>query len=386
MKHALTHFAIFLCLLTSSAATAKSLAEPTPPSLAGYADGFFLRSADDAFRLQILSLLQGQYVYQDIRQTGALDTGSFRLLRARMQLIGTLWTSYDFSLLASHSTGDAAPENTFWQADMTARIVPAFNITAGTITLPMDRQGEGSPDTLALIEEPITATQEDGVQNRTIGRQAFGNPTTLGLRLWGDVGRFHYIVGFANGDDFRIVNQTNQWATGVRLWVDILDAPDYSESDAAYSATPQLAWGVGGTFDDQDAIDANINRVTVDSSFTGSSDVIFKWRGFAFLTEAYYRHLRVATGNFNLTDFGYYAQAGYFVLPKTVEVVGRAAQIYREGPDNNAFEFGAGVNWYIRDNHVKWQFDAARLLDYDANAGTGGVAAYRYRTMLTLQI
>lgn len=368
---------MMLFLLVSSVSVADT---------SGYHDGFFLRSANDAFRLQITSLLQGQYCYQDIRQSGTADTGSFRLLRARMKLLGTLWHSYDFSLLASHSTGIGAPQDTFWQADMTARIVSAFNITAGTITLPMDRQGEGSPDTLALIEEPITATQADGVQNRTIARQAFGNPPTLGVRLWGTVGRFHYIVGLANGDDFRIVNQTNQWAVGTRLWLDLLAAPDYTESDYAYAEAPQLAWGVGGTFDDQDATDANINRVTVDSSFTGSSDLIFKWRGFTFLTETYYRHLRVATGNFNLTDFGYYAQAGYFVLPKKVEVVGRAAQIYREGPDNNAFEFGAGVNWYLHGNNVKWQFDAARLLDYDANAGTGGVAAYRYRTMLTMQI
>ncbi len=377
----------YLCALWLFGIAQPAAAQtPSPVPLAGYDDGFFLRSADDAFRLQIASLLQFQYRYHDFRTALTADDATFRMLRARLHLLATVWEHFEFTLLASHTTGEAAPDPTFWQAEMTALITPAFNITAGTITVPLDRQGEGSPATLAFIEEPITATQADGVSDHTIARQSFGNPATLGIRLWGDVGRFHYIVGVANGDDFTALNQTTQLAYGTRLWIDVLGETENTETDLDYSETPQLAFGVGTTFDHQNATDANINLVDLDWSWIGSGDILFKWRGLTILSEAYFRRLQVATGNFTLDDVGYYAQAGYFVLPKRLEVVGRAAQIFREGPDNNAYEFAAGVNWYIKDNNIKWQFDAARLLDYDATIGTGGATTYRYRTQLSFNI
>lgn len=363
---------------------------PQEKPLAGYEGGFYLRSADDAFRLQIYSRLQFQYFFQDIRLATATDTSTFRMRRARFYLFGTLFKNFSYSLWASHGTGAAAPSNTFWWADMTAHVVPQFNVTAGIITNPLDLQGDGSSGKMAFIEQNLTATQVDGVQNQTIARQAFGNPATLGVRLWGDIGRFHYTVGVGNGDAQNIFNQTKQPAFGTRVWVDILGKSSYeggfNESDLAYLQSPLFFIGAGSSYDGQDAVDANINNVTVNWAWTSAGSALFQWKGLTLLSEAYFRRLKVATGAFSLDDLGYYMQAGYFVIPKKLEVVGRVAQMFREGPNNNAYEYAGGLNWFINGNNVKWQFDASRLVDFDANAGTGGTATMRYRTMLTFQI
>lgn len=377
--------------------------------LAGYDNGFFLRSADDAFSLGLKTRIQFQHFYTDVRG-GGTDQNSFRLRRARVYFVGKAFENFEFTALVNHSSssntgatsgvtsasgacGDCtvpasltAP--TFWWFDVTAHINPAFNITVGQVAMPLDRQGESSSGASAMVEAPITLTQEDGLQNRTIARQAFSNPVTLGLRLWGDVGRFHYILGAGNGEDYTTFNATRQFAYGARAAVDILGNPGSDESDFAYSETPKWDFGMGSSFDPQNATDPNVAGATHTWSALAAADTMFKWRGFALQAIAYGRKNKLTgtrTGTFD--DLGYLAQAGYFVVPKKVEIVLRGSQIYREGPDNNAYEFGGGVNWYIHGHNIKLQTDAIRKVDFDATEFTaGGLATHQIRTMLTLSI
>lgn len=400
MKRSLAALAGVICIFIVGIAHAQVVSSyenpiiaPQEKPLAGYEGGFYLRSADDAFRLQIYSRLQFQYFYQDFKPAVSADTSTFRMRRARFYLFGTLFKNFSYSLWGSHGTGSAAPSNTFWWADMTAHVVPQFNITAGMTTTPLDLQGDGSSGKMAFIEQNITGTQVDGVTtaiSKTIARQAFGNPATLGLRIWGDISRFHYAVGVANGDAQNVFNASRQPAYGTRVWVDILGHTTveggFNESDMAFSQTPLFLIGAGTSFDGQDATDANINNVTLNWAWTNAGSMLFQWKGFTILSEAYLRRMKVTTGNFTLDDFGYYAQVGYFVIPKKLEIVGRAAQMFREGPNNNAYEYAGGINWFLQGNNVKWQFDASRLVDFDAEVGAGGTSTMRYRTMLTFQI
>lgn len=387
---------------TGFAQSASSYEAPPPPRpLAGYDGGFLLRSADDDFSLQIMSQLQFQHLYQDIRATGATDTNTFRLRRARFLLAGKFFKNFESTLFVQHGTtarmtqsvsGCAGctignPNSPFWWGDMTATVVPEFKITVGSITLPMDRSGEGSSGKASFIEQSIVGTQVDGQTNTTIARQAFTAGDTLGLRLWGTLAnRFNYIVGFGNGEESNFFNTTRQFAYGSRFWVDILGTSSNDETDLAYTETPQFAIGVGAMYDPQNAIDSNINNVTLDWALTGSTDLYFKWRGLSIITEGYGRRLKVATGNFSLDDIGYLGQVGYFVIPQHLELAVRGAQMFREGPNNNAYEFGGALNWYLHGHSVKLQTEFTRLLDYDETIGTGGLATNRIRTMLTFRI
>lgn len=76
--------------------------------------------------------------------------------------------------------------------------------------------------------------------------------------------------------------------------------------------------------------------------------------------------LREAT----LTDFGYYGMAGYYVIPKKLELALMASQIFREGPDNNGNQFAGGVNYYIHGQSLKLQLCYVWTEDYDDILGT----------------
>ena len=71
---------VLIVVGTAQAQVVSSYANPITSAslqdkpLAGYDGGFILRSADDDFRLQIVSRLQFQYFYQDIRKAGSVDT------------------------------------------------------------------------------------------------------------------------------------------------------------------------------------------------------------------------------------------------------------------------------------------------------------------------
>lgn len=375
----------------TSADSSATAAEAKP--LAGYDNGFKLRSADDAFNLQISTRLQFQHLYQDIRSSTATDTNSFRMRRARMTLLGKLFEKYSFTFQFGPTSNGAAPAGMFWYADMTATIIPEFQVQVGTLSLPYDRNGETSSGNYAFVEAPITGTQEDGGQNGSIGRQAFSGSQSLGIRLLGDISKFHYIVGVTHGGatTWNEANSGRALAYGARVWYDILGESTGSESDLGYSDAPNLSFGAGAMFDPKDAVELNAatglpTTRMLNWALNASGDAAFQWHGFTLLTEAYFRKIKVTPGNFTLDDFGYYAQAGYFVVPKKLEFVARGAQIFREGPDNNAYEFAGGLNWYIEGKKVKLQTDFSRLLDYDATVGTGGLATNRFRTMLTFQI
>lgn len=353
--------------------------------LSGYDGGFFIRSPDGDFELKTKGRFQVMHRYETIPVNPDINT--FQIRRGRVTFVATMFKYFEVGAFIQHSTRAAGAANTpYFFISATYRPMPQFGLDVGMITLPMDRLGEGSSGSMAFPEPSIIATQSDGVKTKTIERQSLGLPTTVGMRASGDVGRFHYFVGIGNGEGEHNFNATKALAYSARFAFDILGDPGYSEVDLAHSETPKFQIGLGAGFEPQDAIDAHINNVTLDWSLIGSADAAFKWRGLTLITEWYWRRLKVLTGNLKLDDVGYYGQAGYFVLPKKFEVVTRAAQIFREGPDNNAYEFGAGLNWYIHGNGVKLQTDFSRLLDFDDTEGQGHRAYNRVRTMLTINI
>lgn len=377
-----------------------AVAEPTQPKLAGYDGGFFLQSADEAFKLNVQTRLQFQHIYQRIvgNQIGAagtaVDVNNFRFRRARMYISGNLFKNWEFLFLPSWGSGSGNAASNFWAGEIAYAPIPEFAVYVGTLVMPLDRMGTDSSSGKGLFPEaPITSSQEDGIVNRTLSRPAFSAPFTLGVGFRGKIAdRVAYNVAVGNGEDYTNHNGTKQFAFGGRLVVDILGHPSLSDdSDFAYSQQPQLAIGAGSFFDHQNSTEtltvsgANLN-VTTDYQWLGSTDLTFKWYGVSLTSEAYWRKNKITTGNFSNEDFGYYAQVGAFAIPKKLELAVRAAQIFREGPDNDVWEFTGGVNWYIQGQNVKLQTSYSFLNDYDGTLTQGPLKNHTFRTMLTLQI
>ena len=94
-------------------------------------------------------------------------------------------------------------------------------------------------------------------------------------------------------------------------------------------------------------------------------DAAFKWRGFSANGEYFFRWLQSISGNGPLPisrmyDHGYYAEAGYFLIPYRFEINARVSEIF--GAFGDSQEYAAGFNWFINGTHGwKFSFDVTKL-------------------------
>jgi hypothetical protein len=96
-------------------------------------------------------------------------------------------------------------------------------------------------------------------------------------------------------------------------------------------------------------------------------DLGFKYRGFFFQTEYYWRTLDgfVADGPLpveRIEDDGFYAQAAFFPIPKKLELYALTSQIFadEDAGFRDSSEYGLGLNYYIAENR-NYRFNAQVL-------------------------
>ncbi|GEM_PF-811782 len=92
----------------------------------------------------------------------------------------------------------------------------------------------------------------------------------------------------------------------------------------------------------------------------------YKYRGWSFNNEYFFRSIFDFAGADvdTLFDWGYYAQLGYFIVPKKFEVAGRYSTVLGNsstlgGGLHSGDEVAGTFNWYIRGHSLKFQFDVS---------------------------
>jgi hypothetical protein len=347
---------------------------------AGYDGGFFIQNDEGTFRLKVNGMVQPKFFM--VKQSDMVTDPdnptqflpdkqiSFSMRRAEVKFTTQLYDNTMFRFKVKHATNSA----NFSGANVTGVTLshsfhPAITITAGMVGLPLDIIGDTSSAWLLMNEPPITMTQSDGVKSFTPFRSSFGAPDGLGLNFSGELSRFFYSLSIVNGSESNYsFNPNMRISAGARLGVNILDPVPGSQTDYECSSKPKLTMSLGGNYGGK-RTDPNTGA-EIGYLLTASAGMAFRWGGFALNTEGYYRltHLNSPGGIWsrpNLDDLGYYASVGYYFIPQTLEMALQAAQIIREGPDNNSYEFGGGINWYMIDNTVKMQFNFTWSEDYD---------------------
>ncbi len=202
-----------------------------------------------------------------------------------------------------------------------------------------------------------------------------------------------------------------------RLNWNIMGRPGYGEGDLAYSESPQLAVGGGyaynpgvntssdNAFVGLDLANLNIRRQLaafgngrqlglgiVDYS-TWAADGIFKYRGFAIQGEFYFKNVirhqkelpcmaTTAAGVCTTTApnqfgnaMGWYVQAGYYLIPRKVEVAARFAYWDPDTHSANDLikETDVSLNWFLNGT-----YDHQIMVTYsNTQFGTGGYAIGR---------
>lgn len=374
-----------LILLTAAvfllAAFAPLAAHAQAAPNVGYEKGFFIKTDDEQFKLTLNGRFQPYFKYNTA--TGQSPIAQFMIRRAQLGFKGNIAEVVKLGFVLNHTTPDATVSNastTFsgvnvMLAAVEVQVVPEFVVTAGMTGLPLDLFGDFASSWYLLTEPPITGTQEDSQQKLTPLRSAFGAPDGLGINFSGSYWKWYYSASVVDGNESNYAMGTNRrFSYGAKTGFNILGEETPSGmTDFACSDTPKLTVNVGTNYQAK-RTDSNTgaNIKYIWSSTLGAA---LRWGGFALTTEGYYRKTRITSigtavwARPRLTDVAYYAAAGYYVIPKKFEIAAQAGQIFRQGPDNDSWQFGGGVNWYVFENNLKLQLNYVRTVDFDDITG-----------------
>ncbi len=286
---------------------------------------------------------------------------------------------------------------------MNYKFLDAAQARVGLYKLPFGRQETTSDQKLMFVE-------------RSMANEVFNVGRSMGVMLFGSLldKKVDYYASISNGfknnldpvDNADVASQadnkldTNPALTARTVWHALYDqlGKDFeSESDLEYHKKPALDFGTSFAFnkDNGDARDVPLVYGIPSKNQTGpggysvlssdanaemiqwGADVAFKYLGFAVQSEYFLRITDTSKGTAwalasNHDDSshqqGGYVQAGYFIVPQKVELAARLGGIW-DLNGNNTWEYEAGVNYYIRGQNLKMQFNVSRIYELPLGGG-----------------
>jgi len=371
----------------------EKVVKTMPPATPGWAEkfevtwkkGLNFKSKDGDYSLNARITLVPRYEYNGLDNKE--DQNTFRVRRGNLTFAGNVFSKklfYKFKLNFVTSKVDEVFEDAY----LDYRFNDAFGIEFGQFKIPYNRQQISASEKLQFPDRSLasdefrfagqdvttTCTLASGEKITGVGISCSGGAVKSdvyssrrfnydpGLMFHGELfnKKLEYAAAITNGSGYNRLNLNKDFLYSGRLVWNALGNHGYSESDVERSEKPALFLGVSGGYNvrDYDKL-----KVTQAGAETG-----FKYKGLSVLGEYFFRNNRTVAG-VTTRDHGYYAQAGYFIVPKHFEVAARASQIFFDGPSNNKSEFSAGLNYYFIDHDLKIQADYSYLPE-QATAGT----------------
>lgn len=329
----------------------------------GYKKGFYFQTHDGKFSMKTNGRIQFRYSFEDFDRKD--DDSSFRLRRARIKWTGHAYKDFKYKIelaLRSSGTKDGSKgvELIDWWADYTR--YPFANIRFGQWKVPFNRQRVVSSENLQLIDRSVA--NFEFALNRQIGVQGFG-------KLFNK--RLEYYFGFFNGNNRNESRNDNNehmflFRTSYNLLGGYGKGISEVESDIAYSEKPLAHISGAIAFDSTEDVTLDVEGLVVavpPSEADRTSIVVeygFKYKGFSAIGEYYWRKTH-GIADTNIIDQGFFAQAGYFLIPKKFEVTGRYSLVDfdDELKADATRETTFGLNWFFAEHKSKLQFNATRI-------------------------
>ncbi|HHT9125062.1 MAG TPA: porin [Candidatus Brocadiia bacterium] len=331
----------------------------------GYKKGFYLETLDEKFKLRFQGGLQFRYEFLD-RNEGEEDTSSFLIRRARMILEGNAFSpNIKYKLQAGFDKGTDFNLLDYY-FNMTH--IPPLNVQFGQFKAPFNRQRITSSGNLQLVD-------------RSTANEVFNLDRQIGMMLHSMLfdKRFEYGFGVFNGSSVTGVdassgrnlkeNDNNRHLFVLRAAYNPFGEFGYSESDVEFSEKLK-ATIAGAAGYSSDEITVSGSEEDVDTTRL-VGELGLKYRGFSFLTEGYYRHrdagdLSGIVSRGNIADNGFFTQAGYFIIPKRLEIAGRHSFVDFDddvplGGVDELREYTGGINYFFEGHRSKLQANIVRV-------------------------
>jgi len=368
----------FSLLIPASQAVA---ADEDSPALAGYEKGFYIKSADDRFKLGIGQRVQARFAHEIVE--GGDNESAFSIARARVTMKGHAFTKdLRYKFQAGFGKGNAVLKDFFVDH---ALMPGTLHIRTGQWKRPFSRQQMTSSGKLEFTERAITD-------------KAFGAGRDIGVAIHNDYGKspgFEYAVGVFNGTGEKPwfeAEMENGEPTGKSRFTNVPDHMEpavvarvgynyggikgYSEADLEGGGLRFAMAASGAFFLDTDDDDGS-RRV-------GEVDSIIKAHGLSLSCAAY-----VSYREDTMDQWGFHSQAGYFLMNQ-YQPVARYAYVAPEGNDNDEHEVALGLSTYFFGHNVKWQTEVVALEHkvpgVDENSAPIHDATRDYRVQTQLQL
>ena len=347
-----------------------------------------IKSPDSNYSFNLGGRMQFRYTYKDndenFPKTSGSDKQDIALRRARLYMGGNIYSKY-----VHYYVELDADKFTFGMRDFYVYWTPIgddLNFKLGYFKVPFNRQRMVTSGKLLF-------------QDRSIANDAFTQDRDYGLDIYGKVlgednkVEYHAAVFQGAGQDPTKLaggdNLDNKLLYVLSLRYNPFGAYDYytDETDVKYSKKLKATIGASVAYGAKDKDVKLLNTDTI----AGVVDMGVKYRGLSWNTEYFERTEDQNGGGKNKKANGFYTQAGYFVIPKKLEVAARYSMV---DPDKDVAgdiqkEYTCGLNYYFRDHRSKIQADFGDFVTSSNNPAikdVSGVDMKEKRIRLQYQI
>ena len=337
---------------------------PTPKPQKSFDDRIFYKDGKTNIvmktgTVQISNRVQGLFTQVDPAVGDSV--GSFRIRRMKTTIEGSAYEGiWKFKLQANWTGGDVVSNvtqsgTTVSQSRFRGPILE--DAVVYWARYPMATVFVGQEKAYFGRQELISSGRQQ-FADRSIASGRFAASRQIGTGLFGsNAGKtFEYNAGIYNGNGINQATNDNQdfLKVGRLVWTPFGEYK-LEESAHDYPATPKLFLG-GSVF--QNTTGAGTTKTDVDRFGVEAG---FKLHGFNAIGEYYTEESQRVNAAQVDTD-GYYAQVGYLVPNKKLEVAGRLSEILPDTlADTDQTETGAAVSWYFDKHNHKLQADYRQI-------------------------
>lgn len=337
-------------------------------------EGFNFTSADEKFSGSIGALMQLRYTFLDKDDINSpqVDQSEFRLKRIKMFMNGYAYSkdlTYKLQMALQEANSGKFLEETY----VNYRLVDEAQVRFGQDKVPFARQ-------------EITSSSAKQFVDSSIVTDAFKPGYDTGLMVNGKVagGIFNYNLGVYGGVGQDTWRGGNDNSFAARVTVNPLGDMKYGEGDVDNSQKPLLSIGASYFMDTLGKTAGALETNTL--SFAGSNgwlgkgastfnstekvdintvgvDAAFKWQGFSAQSEYFIGQADGQTSSKTLRAQGFYAQAGYFIIPEHLEVAARYGYFdpNRDATNDHQIETAGAVSYYFAKHNLKLQADYTNI-------------------------
>ncbi|MBN1766465.1 MAG: hypothetical protein JW860_14510 [Sedimentisphaerales bacterium] len=362
---------------------------------AGYDKRFFIKSTDDQFLLEFDTRLQFRHTYLKADDCGSSNNNSsasnFELERAKLFLSGHVMNNVKYKITLDGDDDSTNNAVLIQEYEVSYGFSPDLAVRVGRYKGPFSKQ-------------EITSSGAQMMVDRSLANEVFNISRTTGVELVGDLPMsdtsLNYRLGMYNGfkDEKHkpFTDYDNNPAVGGRIVLPLLGAStkDFAnESDLMMHENPVMQLGasviynnstdeetfIGGDEDNYRILVRDVNGDVTSVPAYGETtmfglDLSYKHQGVSIILEGFLQHADLngslvddamgagVVDSYKIDNYGWYAQAGVFVVPKTFELACRVGGVcIDDGPD--AMEYAGGWNWYLSGQDLKLSMDCTYIDD-----------------------